>query len=106
MCLTCYFRHGSCAQFFSSSFKIYRAFSHNSAARMPPIEKPIPSEKYDIVFIGGGSGGSAGSVCHPSYVVVSTSYRNVHIASRVALWCQDSNHRGIRKTRRHLRERW
>jgi glutathione reductase (NADPH) len=30
---------------------------------MPPIEKPIPGEKYDIVFIGGGSGGSAGSVC-------------------------------------------
>jgi len=29
---------------------------------MPPIEKPIDGEKYDIVFIGGGSGGSAGSV--------------------------------------------
>ena len=29
---------------------------------MPPIEKPTPDEKYDIVFIGGGSGGSAGSV--------------------------------------------
>ncbi|KAH9967990.1 glutathione reductase [Russula dissimulans] len=28
---------------------------------MPPIEKPIDGEKYDIVFIGGGSGGSAGS---------------------------------------------
>jgi hypothetical protein len=45
-------------------FKIYRAFSHNSATRMPPIEKPIEGEKYDIVFIGGGSGGSAGSVSH------------------------------------------
>ncbi|KAI0032360.1 glutathione-disulfide reductase [Vararia minispora EC-137] len=28
---------------------------------MPPIDKPTPGEKYDIVFIGGGSGGSAGS---------------------------------------------
>lgn len=45
-------------------FKIYRAFSHNSATRMPPIEKPIEGEKYDVVFIGGGSGGSAGSVSH------------------------------------------
>jgi len=29
---------------------------------MPPIGKPTPGEKYDVVFIGGGSGGSAGSV--------------------------------------------
>lgn len=28
---------------------------------MPPIEKSTPGEKYDVVFIGGGSGGSAGS---------------------------------------------
>jgi glutathione reductase (NADPH) len=28
---------------------------------MAPIEKPTPGEKYDVVFIGGGSGGSAGS---------------------------------------------
>jgi len=28
---------------------------------MAPIDKPTPGEKYDIVFIGGGSGGSAGS---------------------------------------------
>ncbi|KAI0259914.1 glutathione-disulfide reductase [Gloeopeniophorella convolvens] len=28
---------------------------------MPPIDKPTPGEKYDIVYIGGGSGGSAGS---------------------------------------------
>ena len=46
-----------------SSFQIYRAFSQNSVAKMPPIEKPVEGEKYDVVFIGGGSGGSAGSVC-------------------------------------------
>ena|SRR6266576_3629597 len=46
-----------------SSFQIYRAFSQNSVTKMPPIDKPVPGEKYDIVFIGGGSGGSAGSVC-------------------------------------------
>ncbi|KAH9056690.1 glutathione-disulfide reductase [Lactarius vividus] len=28
---------------------------------MPPIDKSTPGEKYDVVFIGGGSGGSAGS---------------------------------------------
>ncbi|VDC03895.1 unnamed protein product [Peniophora sp. CBMAI 1063] len=28
---------------------------------MAPIDHPTPNEKYDIVFIGGGSGGSAGS---------------------------------------------
>ncbi|THH05714.1 hypothetical protein EW146_g9827, partial [Bondarzewia mesenterica] len=28
---------------------------------MPPIDKPVEGEKYDIVFIGGGSGGTAGS---------------------------------------------
>ncbi|KAI0303509.1 glutathione reductase [Multifurca ochricompacta] len=47
---------------------------------MPPIEKPIPGEKYDIVFIGGGSGGSAGSACttwHAShiYMLISSSHR-------------------------------
>ena len=45
-----------------SSWQVYRAFSHTSVPRMPPIEKPAPGEKYDVVFIGGGSGGSAGSV--------------------------------------------
>ncbi|KAI0045095.1 glutathione-disulfide reductase [Auriscalpium vulgare] len=28
---------------------------------MPPIDHPTPNEKYDIVYVGGGSGGSAGS---------------------------------------------
>ncbi|KAI9511345.1 glutathione-disulfide reductase [Russula earlei] len=28
---------------------------------MPPVESPTDGEKYDVVFIGGGSGGSAGS---------------------------------------------
>jgi hypothetical protein len=45
------------------SSQIYRAFSQNSVTKMPPIDKPVSGEKYDIVFIGGGSGGSAGSVC-------------------------------------------
>ena len=48
---------------FVSSLQIYRAFSQTSITKMPPIERPISGEKYDVVFIGGGSGGSAGSVC-------------------------------------------
>ncbi|TFY66469.1 hypothetical protein EVG20_g4608 [Dentipellis fragilis] len=34
---------------------------------MPPIEKPTDGEKYDAVFIGGGSAGSAGSRRAASY---------------------------------------
>ena len=46
-----------------SSWQVYRAFSHTPVPGMPPIDKPPQGAKYDIVFIGGGSGGSAGSVC-------------------------------------------
>jgi hypothetical protein len=45
---------------------------------MPPIDKPVSGETYDVVFIGGGSGGSAGSVCNAPYIVMSNSYHNVH----------------------------
>ncbi|KAI0318414.1 glutathione-disulfide reductase [Amylostereum chailletii] len=41
--------------------QISRAFGTTTPTTMPPIAKPTPGEKYDIVFIGGGSGGSAGS---------------------------------------------
>lgn len=44
---------------------------------MPPIDKPDSGAKYDVVFIGGGSGGSAGSVCYASYIVMSNPYRDV-----------------------------
>ena len=46
---------------------------------MPPIEKPTPDEKYDIVFIGGGSGGSAGSVSLTRHVC--RVYANVSVPS-------------------------
>lgn len=88
--------------------QIYRAFSQNSATKMPPIEKPVPGEKYDIVFIGGGSGGSAGSVCFTRLCSHSgTKLRHAScVASRLALWRKDRPHRGIRKAGRYLRKRW
>ena len=51
--------------------QITRAFSTGTAvARMPPVTKP-GHEKYDIVFIGGGSGGVAGSVsCVLAFICV------------------------------------
>ncbi len=51
---------------------------------MPPIEKPVPGEKYDVVFIGGGSGGSAGSVCYVSPVTSRNSLR--HAQRRASLY--------------------
>jgi hypothetical protein len=89
-----------------SSFQIYRAFSQNSVTKMPPIDKPVPGVKYDIVFIGGGSGGSAGSVC---FTPVSTHVQELNtscVASCLTLWRKDSPYRGIRKARRYLRKRW
>ena len=44
---------------------------------MPPIERPVSGEKYDVVYIGGGSGGSAGSVCFSSIYSLSGTYRVV-----------------------------
>ena len=41
---------------------------------MPPIDHPVPGAKYDIVFIGGGSGGSAGSVCFTRLTHVLGTY--------------------------------
>ena len=41
---------------------------------MAPIDHPTPDEKYDIVFIGGGSGGSAGSVRVGLYTCGSVTY--------------------------------
>ena len=41
--------------------QVLRAFTANSIVRMAPITKPN-HDQYDIVFIGGGSGGVAGSV--------------------------------------------
>ena len=58
-----------------SSIQIHRAFSQNSIKKMPPIERPVSGEKYDVVYIGGGSGGSAGSVCFSSIYSRSGSYR-------------------------------
>ena len=72
------FRHTSFAHLIHSSFQIHRAFSQNSITKMPPIEKPISGEKYDVVFIGGGSGGSAGSVCFSCICSCSGAYRVVH----------------------------
>jgi hypothetical protein len=67
-------RHTSFAHLFVSSLQIHRAFSQNSITKMPPIERPISGEKYDVVFIGGGSGGSAGSVCIIYVYSRSTTY--------------------------------
>jgi hypothetical protein len=67
--------------------QIYRAFSQNSATKMPPIDKPVPGEKYDIVFIGGGSGGSAGSVCFTRlYSRSGTNYVMRHAQRRASLY--------------------
>lgn len=45
----------------SASSQIHRAFSTTTVIRMAPVSAP-KWEHYDIVFIGGGSGGVAGSV--------------------------------------------
>jgi hypothetical protein len=103
----CPFRHTSFTHPVISSLQIYRAFSQNSVTKMPPIEKPVPGAKYDIVFIGGGSGGSAGSVCFkPSLLIHVAELTTSCVASRLALWRKDSPYRGIREARRYLRKRW
>ena len=50
--------------------QITRALSTGSSVKMPPVTKP-GQEKYDIVFIGGGSGGVAGSVSSHSRASMS-----------------------------------
>jgi hypothetical protein len=73
-------------------FQIQRAFSQNSVTKMPPIEKPVSGEKYDIVFIGGGSGGSAGSVCFSRVSTHVQELTTSWVASCLAPWRKDSPH--------------